>query len=174
MIANKFYILIQETLTGDLPKHNEWEYIDYTTEAGGSSLSTLTGTTFVINQTKYSTASPFDLEEHMSGLTVNYLGTESAFDISTLTPQFGDEQPFPGSIRLVRASDIEEMNFLINLPNGVFTTSQNPSKLTNTTMNTMITEVALHSENKDVMVVAKSSKPIPRTGAQVFSIKLDF
>jgi hypothetical protein len=34
--------------------------------------------------------------------------------------------------------------------------------------------VALHNENKDVMVVAKSSKPIPRTGAQVFSIKLDF
>jgi hypothetical protein len=168
IIANKFYILIQETITGDLPTHNGWEYIDYTTEAGGSSLSSLTGTTFVINETKNNTALAFDLEDHMSGLTVNYLGTESAFDVSTLTPQFGDEQPFPGSVRLVRASDIEEMNFLINLPNGVYTTSQNPSKLNNTTMNTMITEVALHNENKDVMVVAKSSKPIPRTGAQDF------
>lgn len=123
-IANRFYILIQETLTGDLPRHNDWEYIDYTNEAGGAFLPTLTGTTFIIDNYKNSQALSFDLEEHMSGLTINYLGTESAFDVSTLTPQFGDEQPFPGSVKLVRASDIEEMNFLINLPNGVYTTSQ--------------------------------------------------
>jgi hypothetical protein len=37
-----------------------------------------------------------------------------------------------------------------------------------------VTDIALLNGNKEVMVIAKTSVPVTRTGAQVFSIKLDF
>ena len=89
----------------------------------------------------------------------------------TTQPQFGDEQPFPGSIRLVRATDIEEMNFLINLPCNQFDVTQNP---TYESGDKYITEVALLNSNKEPLVVAKTSVPIKRLGTQVFAVKLDF
>ena len=97
----------------------------------------------------------------------NYLG----YTGSTTEPQFGDEQPFPGSIKVVRASDVEQMNFLINLPTGKFTKSQNPTYISG---DSMITEVALLDSGKNPLVIAKASKPLKRTGTQVFSVKLDF
>lgn len=172
-IANSFYILAQETENNDYPNPDNWTIMDYTTEAGGSSLSGLTGTSFTITSTKFDGGTTFDLESHMGTLSSNYLGTSTSNDFNVLTPQFGDEQPFPGSVRLVRSSDIEVMKFYINLPNGNFTTSQNPTKINNT-MNPMITEIALLNDKKDVMVMGKSSKPISRTGTQVFTINLDF
>ena len=98
---------------------------------------------------------------HLQGVT--FTGTTDT--------HFGDTQPFPGSVKLVRATDIEEMNFLINLPDGKFTISQNPS---NKGQSPVITEVALLDSNKNALVMAKTPKPIKRTGSQVFSVKLDF
>jgi hypothetical protein len=92
-------------------------------------------------------------------------------DWGVTTPQFGDEQPFPGSIRLVRATDIEEMNFLINLPCNQFDQTQNPTYVSG---NKYITEVALLNVNKEPLVVAKTSVPLKRSGTQVFAVKLDF
>jgi hypothetical protein len=174
LTADTFHILIQETIDGDSPIPDNWLYMDFTTEAGGSTLSSLTGTTFIINESKYNSGTLFDLENHFSSLSSNYLGDQSSNDVTNLSPQFGDEQPFPGSIRLVRATDIEEMKFLINLPDGKFTTSQNPTKNDNLSMNPMITEISLLDANKDTLVIAKTSKPIPRVGTQVFAVKLDF
>jgi hypothetical protein len=88
-----------------------------------------------------------------------------------LEPEFGDEQPFTGSIRLVRAVDLEVMRFLINLPSGEFTTTQNPSYISGKSKR--ITEVALLNDNKEVLVIAKVPKPIVRTGTQVFAVKID-
>ena len=180
-VANKFTVLVQivDSVTGS-PIPNEWRKIDLTSEVGGNGVTLLnktgfTGTTFTITKTQYDAASSnkFDLENHMSGVTTNYLGTTGV----TTDSQFGDEQPFPGSIRLVRATDIEEMNMLINLPSSQFVTSQNPTRFTGTTETTVskyITEVALLDSLKEPLVVAKTSIPIQRTGTQVFAIKLDF
>jgi len=173
LIANSFHILAQETSNNQLPSPDNWTIMDYTTEAGGATLSGITGTSFTITSTKFDNGTTFDLETHFSALSSNYLGSSSSNDISVTTPQFGDEQPFPGSVRLVRSSDIEEMKFYINLPSGKFSLSQNPSKVNNT-MNPMITEIALLNSKKDVMVMAKASKPISRIGTQVFTINLDF
>ncbi len=88
--------------------------------------------------------------------------------------QFGDEQPFPGSVKLVRCSDIEEMRFLVNLPHTQWNHSQNPTfnKVENT--GPRITEVALLDQNKESLVTAKTSSPIKRVGFQVISVKIDF
>lgn len=161
----RFYILIQETTdnTNRLPNSDDWKIIDYTTEAGGSSLSGLTGTTFTITKDDLDNANPFDLEDFMGS---NYLLTGTTID-----SQFGDEQPFPGSVRLVRASDVEQMNFLVNLPSGTFETTQNP---TYTTGNKYITEIALLNSNKEALVKGKTAIPVKREGTQVFSLRLDF
>lgn len=165
-VANQFYILTQMVDNGELPTPSNWDYIDFTTEAGGDGTDlldpdNLTGVTFTINKSKYDDGTAFDIENFI-GLVPN--------EPSTL-PQFGDEQPFPGSVKLVRASDILEMNFLVNLPTGKFTTSQNK---TYSSGDTRITEIVLLNESKETMVVAKTAKPIRRTGTQVFAVKLDF
>jgi hypothetical protein len=161
----RFYILIQDTTdnTDRLPNPEEWKIIDFTSQAGGSSLSGLTSTTFTITKSMFTGATFFDLETFMGS---NYLLTGTTTD-----SQFGDEQPFPGSIRLVRASDVEQMNFLVNLPSTQFTETQNP---TYSSGNKYITEVALLDSNKEVLVKSKSAIPVKRSGTQVFSIRLDF
>jgi hypothetical protein len=88
------------------------------------------------------------------------------------SPQFGDEQPFPGSIKLVRAMDIEKMNFLVNLPASQFNVTQNPTYTTG--QDKRITEVALLNENKEVLAIGKTANPVKRSGTQVFAVKIDF
>jgi hypothetical protein len=170
-VANKFYALVQ---TGATPSPSAWKKIDLTSQITGYTSgyinpTGLTGVSFTINYTSFNSAPIFDLEDHMSGVTSNYLN-DTELSGSTL-PQFGDEQPFPGSVRLVRATDIEEMNMLINLPSTQFTTSQNPTYVSG---DKMITEVALLDSNKEPLVVAKTPTPVKRTGTQVFAVRLDF
>jgi hypothetical protein len=168
-VFNKFYILTQMVGNGEQPLSDDWNYIDFTSEADGDGSSplnptNLTGRTFTIDKTKYNTGTgtTFNIESFMSPIPNN--------EPPSTLPQFGDEQPFPGYVKLVRATDIEEMNFLINLPSGKFSTSQNPTK----SGNPRITEVILLNESKETLLVAKTSKPIERIGTQVFAVKLDF
>jgi hypothetical protein len=72
---------------------------------------------------------------------------------------------------MVRATDIEEMKFLVNLPASKFHSSQNPTYVSG---DPKITEVALLNSNKKALVIAKTATPISRVGSQVFSVKLDF
>jgi hypothetical protein len=172
-IANKFYALVQ---TGTTPTTSKWIKIDITSKISGYTSgyidpTNLVNYTFTITKSDYTGGTSFDLEDHMSDVTTDYLWNTTG---STTQPQFGDEQPFPGSIRLVRATDIEEMNMLINLPSTQFLTSQNPTYPTTGTTPTYITEVALLDSLKEPLVIAKTSTPIKRTGTQVFAIKLDF
>lgn len=173
-VANKLYALVQVTDNNVYPSSDSWRKIDITSQIPGytSGLinpSTLTGTTFTINKDLYDNSSTiFDLETHFSGLQSNYLGDAT----STTQPQFGDNQYFPGSIKLVRASDVEKMQFTVSLSSDKFLVTQNPSYQSGATKK--ITEVALLNDKKETMVIAKSSIPITRTGQQVFSINLDF
>jgi len=113
-----------------------------------------------------------DLTTQISGHTVgNYLGPLPNIDQPTL-PQFGDSQPFPGAVQLTRATDVEVLNFMVNLPGTQFLTSQNPTYVTGQPKR--ITEVALLNENKEPLVTAKLAKPLERTGNQVFSVRIDF
>ena len=176
-VANKFYALVQ---TGATPSTSAWKKIDLTSQITGYTSgyinpTGLTGVSFTINYTAFNSASTFDLEDHMSGVTTDYLWNTTG---STTQPQFGDEQPFPGSVRLIRATDIEEMNMMINLPSTQFTKTQNPTKYnldgTEKSGDKYITEVALLNSNKEPLVVAKAPTPVKRAGTQVFAIKLDF
>jgi hypothetical protein len=167
--ANKFYGLVQVTANGQKPSPNSWKIIDLTSQISGHTVgslingSTMCGYQFVITGDMVDSASTYNLE--------TYLGPLPSLSESTL-PQFGDSQPFPGSVRITRATDIEVLNFMVNLPSTQFTQTQNPSYITG--QNKRITEIALLNDNKEPLVMAKCPKPITRTGNQVFSVRLDF
>ena len=159
--ANEMYVLAQRT-TNSLPSPSAWKKIPVSITLNGDSLispSSVTGLTFTINNTNYTAASNFVLSGH------------TGQSYSGVTTQFGNEQPFAGSVKLTRESRIEEMNFLVNLPSGKFATSQNPTYVSG---NPKVTEVALLDSNKTALVIAKTANPVTRVGTQVFSVKLDF
>lgn len=165
--AKYMYVLLQSTSANDLPNPNNWKAIPISglsTTGGYLEPSGITGNSITITKSMYTSGTTFDLEDFMGNDYMGYTG-------STTQPQFGDEQPFPGSVKVIRASDVEQMNFLINLPSGKFTKSQNPTFLSG---DSNITEIALLDSNKNALVIAKTPHPIKRAGTQVFSIKLDF
>jgi len=162
-IANEFYLLYQLTDNGLTPDPDSWLKKKYTLTLNGNSLiesSSLAGQTFTLNQTDYAAGTSFILSNHMN----------KNFSLSS-GPYFGDEQPFPGSINAVRATEIQQLSFKVNLPADKFTTSVNP---TYTSGNLKITEVALLNSNKDTLIMGKLSAPLTRSGAQVFMVQLDF
>jgi hypothetical protein len=169
-LCRRFYVLVQRTDADDIPQPDMWKILEYTTDLGGNgttfiSDADITGYTFTITESDYDGASFFDLE--------TFLGTDYLLSTSATTePQFGDEQPFPGSIKLVRATDLETMNFSINLPSTQFLETQNPTYSVGSTKK--ITDIALLNTNKETLVVAKTSIPITRVGSQVISVKIDF
>jgi len=166
-IANKFFVLAQMVNTGEQPLPDGWKIIDFTAEIPNHTVGTyinpvnMRGARFILTYDDYDNASKYDIED--------YLGLFP--DEPSTAPEFGDTQPFPGSIKFVRATDIHTMRFLINLPSSQFITTQNPTYVAGTSK--WITEVALLNENKDVMVIAKTSKPVKRTGTQVIGVKID-
>jgi len=168
-IANQFQLLIQVTNYGDLPEPNLWKLLDMTS--------------YIPNHTAGNIINPSNLVDYSFQVTFDmYDNDTTIFDLESYigdipnqpstSPQFGDEQPFPGSIKLVRAMDIEKMNFLVNLPASQFNVTQNPTYTTG--QDKRITEVALLNENKEVLAIGKTANPVKRSGTQVFAVKIDF
>ena len=151
--ATQFHILYQLTNNGVRPSFNSWKIRNYTSEL--SSINDLkTGFTFTINQTKYDDVTTYTSSLSSYGNEVTYTGGTTGV-----------------TINVVRATDIQEMNFLVNLPDTKFNTSQNP---TCSNCTPKITEVALLNSNKETLVIGKLSSPTTRVGNQVISVKLDF
>ena len=156
--ATQFHILTQIN-TGQTPSSGLWYKRDYTTDLGGDINNIKTGHTFTINQTK--------ITEAIAGGTysssLSGFGVDRALSGETIT----------GTVALVRASDIEEMVFKLNLPEGKFTSSQNPTYISG---DKKITEVALLNSNKETLAMGKLATPWPRsnTANQVIEVKLDF
>jgi hypothetical protein len=181
-VATTMKVLIQET-TNDadkLPNHNLWTEVDITSLIPNHTVgqfinpNNLIDFNFIITGLMVEDGKLFDLENY---LTINGVvgNTNNIPNEPSSEPQFGDEQPFPGSIKLVRSTDIEEMRFLLNLPDTQFTETQNPTYSNVARVNDKyVTEVVLLDQNKDVLVVAKTATPVKRIGTQVFSVKLDF
>ena len=151
--ATQFHILYQLTNNGVQPTPNSWKIRNYTGDL--NSIDDLkNGFTFTINQTKFA-----DVTTYTSSLSS--FGIDRALSGGTIT----------GTVALVRASDIEEMVFNLNLPTDKFTTSQNPTYVSG---DKKVTEVALLNSNKETLAMGKLSSPITRIGNQVIQVKIDF
>ena len=168
-VANKFYVLVQKVDTGDQPSPDGWKIIDMTSEIPNHTVGgyinpvNMRGSRFVVTDEQYIDAPYYDIEDFLGEMP-------DEPPVSPTTPEFGDQQPFPGSIKLTRATDLEVMRFLVNLPDSTFETTQNPTYVSG---DKRVTEIALLDENKDVLVIGKTPRPIVRTGTQVFAVKID-
>lgn len=153
-IANKFYIYYQRVLGDAAPSSENWVQMDFTNEVlplvGGVINPALLRNRFIITN------------NDVTGGTHNY--TWAGAD------NFGMSQVLPGSVKLRRAYDIKLMKYYVNLPDGEFTKTQNPTYLNG---DKYITEVGLLDENFDMVVSGKLSTPLKRTGSQILSVKLD-
>lgn len=165
-IADELHILFQITNNNELPESDSWLRYPHAIALNGSGLidsSLLDNHNVTINESDYLDA--VDLGQF-------YLGEFMADDFTTTSgPYFGDEQVFPGSVSVVRGTEIETLTFRANLPSDKFTTSVNP---TYTSGNPMITEVALLNSNKETLIMAKMSEPLERSGDQTIDVQLDF
>jgi hypothetical protein len=151
--ATQIHILHQFTDNGEQPDPNQWYIKNYTNDL--SSINDLkTGFTFTLNETKINAAET------------------NGYYVSSLT-NFGKQRTYTeGTVSTVIGTDVQVMNFVINLPDSKFTISQNPTYVSGTKY---ITEIALLNSNKETMVVGKFSAPRARTtSVDVFSVKLDF
>jgi hypothetical protein len=155
-IADKFEILIQVTEKNKTPNRFNWKSIDLTSQIENHKVGeyiseeNLTSQKFIIDKNLYDKSKQIELND----LSIN------------------EEFVFPGNIKLVLASDIEEMRILINTPHNNFNESQNPTYQEG--QQKKVTEIALLNEEKETLIMAKMAVPVTRDGSQTFVVKLDF
>lgn len=155
-IADKFEILIQVTEKNKTPNRFNWKSIDLTNQIENHKVGeyiseeNLTSQKFIIDKNLYDKSKQIELND----LSIN------------------EEFVFPGNIKLVLASDIEEMRILINTPHNNFNESQNPTYQEG--QQKKVTEIALLNEEKETLIMAKMAVPVTRDGSQTFVVKLDF
>ena len=166
--ANSFKILCQIVSGNTQPSPTAWKEIDFTSEISGTSVngyltvSGLTGNTFQITNTLYSSASTYNL--------ANYIDIPENGYPEILN--FGDEYYFYGNLETDITATIYEMRYLINLGRNQFTNTSNPTWLSGTT--SYVTEIGLYDSNYDLIVISKLQSPELRQGIQQYVVKLDF
>lgn len=176
--ANKFSALVQIVSGNTQPESDSWVAIDLTNQIPNHTIGNLINPNnlcdyqFVIDLDMFDSGSLYSIGTNTSS-TDNLLGYQPTTISGDATlPQFGDSQPFAGSVKLTRASDLEVMTFMINLPSSQFTETQNPTYISGATKR--ISEIALLDGSKNVLAMSKTAKPVIRSGVQVFAVKIDF
>jgi len=166
--ANSVKLLCQMVTGTTKPNPTSWREIDITNEISGSSInnyltmSGLTGTTFQISLSEYTSAPYYDLSDYIDLTPLN--------DTDVLN--FGDEYYFYGNFETDISATIYEMRYLVNLGRNQFTNTSNPTWVSGTT--SYVTEIGLFDSNKDLMVISKFQSPELRQGIQQIVVKLDF
>lgn len=164
--ANSMKLIFQLVEGNQRPNPTNWLEYDVTSmltlDSGYILSSSITGTTFVIDQEMYDNAIPYELQ--------NYLDIPQLNDTEIMN--FGDEYYFYGNIETDISATIYEMRYLVNLGRNQFTDTSNPTWTKGTS--SYVTEIGLYNSQKDLMVISKLQSPELRQGIQQYVIKLDF
>jgi hypothetical protein len=155
-VADKIFVLLQITDKDKIPNKNNWKIVNLTTQIENHNQSQnikpedLTNQKFIIDKIMYEDSEEFIVDDY----------------------SLNEDIIFPGNVKLVMASDIEEMRILINTPHHNFNETQNPTYQEG--QQKKVTEIALLNEEKETLVMAKMAVPVSRNGSQTFVVKLDF
>jgi hypothetical protein len=164
--ATSMKLIFQLTGPNQRPNPAAWKESDVTSFLtlynGVITRQSLSGVTFVIDQTMYDNAVPYELQ--------NYIRIPQNGQTEQLN--FGDEYFFYGNIVTDISATIYEMKYQINLGNNQFTNTSNPSWTTGT--NAYVSEIGLYNSQKELMVISKLQSPQLRQGIQQMVVKLDF
>jgi hypothetical protein len=166
--ATAMYALVQLVDKGDRPSPDGWMLIDITSQlpgvSGNITASNIVNSQLIITKSMYDSGTLYELSD--------FIGAQPLENGGQGSPQFGDETTLPGLVNATRATNIHEMNMIVNLPGTQFVASQNPTKLAG--VNARVTEIGLYNEAKELLVIGKMSSPKERVGFQQFSLKIDF
>ena len=158
---DEFFLLAQITDNDEQPSSNNWTKIPQTEISltnGFISSSDIENKIFTINGSD------------LTGDTFN-LTTHTNDDYNNSDSYFGDEKKFPGSVNVIRGTEIITMSYEINLPEGKFEYSQNPRHTDGDPI--YLTEVALLNSNKDALVIGKFKTPVLKTSTPIL-VEIDF
>ena len=167
--ANELIILAQKVTTGQRPNPSLWSEINVTsqiesTKIGGYITATgLTNSTISINKPDFDSAPIYNLS--------NYIDIPTAGETGQ-TLNFGGEYFFYGELQTDIQATIYVLNYLCNLGQSQFMTSNNPTWSTSDTP--YVSEVGLYDNNKNLMIISKVQSPEMRLGVQQYNIKIDF
>ena len=166
--ANQMQIICQKRTDTLRPDPTQWRIIDVTDELSATTvngyltMSGITGTTFQISYSNYTSAPTYNLSNYIS------LVPNGSPDIMN----FGDEYYFYGNLETDITATIYEMRYLVTLGRNQFTNTSNPTWTSGTT--SYVTEVGLFNEAKELLVISKLQSPELRQGIQQYVVKLDF
>lgn len=160
---NSMKILVQKVSGDTRPNPTQWLEIDVTGDLTNPiTQNSITGTTFVIDDDNFTSATSYDLSDYIS-LVPN--GSPQIMN-------FGDEYYFYGNFDTDISATIYEMNYLVNLGRNQFTNTSNPTWTSGTT--SYVSEIGIYDSDLDLIVVSKLQSPQKRQGIQQFVVKLDF
>ena len=163
--ASGFKVLVQKVSGDTRPSPTQWYSIDFSSDVVSGGLiaqSAMTGTTFIIDDNNFASATLYNLSNYIS-LVPN--GSPEILN-------FGDEYYFYGAFETDISATIYEMKYLVNLGRNQFTDTSNPTWTSGTT--SYVTEIGLYDSNLDLIVISKLQSPQLRQGIQQFVVKLDF
>jgi len=167
--ANNLVILTQRVTTGQRPNPSSWREIDVTSQIESTKIdgyitaTGLTNSTISINKPDYDSASLYNLDNYIDIPTLGETGQ---------TLNFGGEYFFYGELQTDIQATIYVLNYLCNLGQSQFMTSNNPTWSTSDTP--YVSEVGLYDNNKNLMIISKVQSPEMRLGVQQYNIKIDF
>ena len=167
--ANNLVILAQKVSSGQTPNPSQWREIDVTSQINSTKINGfitvtgLTNSTISINKPDYDGASLYTLNDYVEIPTLGQTGQ---------TLNFGGEYFFYGTIQSDIQATIYVLNYLCNLGDNQFKTSNNPTWSTSDTL--YVSEVGLYDSDKNLMIISKVQSPELRQGVQQYSIKIDF
>ena len=167
--ANNLVILAQKVSSGQTPNPSQWREIDVTSQINSTKINGfitvtgLTNSTISINKPDYDGASLYTLNDYVEIPTLGQTGQ---------TLNFGGEYFFYGTIQSDIQATIYVLNYLCNLGDNQFKTSNNPTWSTSDTP--YVSEVGLYDSDKNLMIISKVQSPELRQGVQQYSIKIDF
>ena len=185
--ADRLHILYQIVPNGATLSTTAWLYKNVTSDivnhsSGQISAVNLKATTFYLTGNDLA-SNANSTDPKCTGFTSTSYVMNNFVSVSTNSEelQFGDEYFFYGSLETDIMATIYEMRHVVQLGNGEFDTSLNPTWVDYSNASgvheRLITEIGLYDNENgvpDLMAIAKLQSPVKRENEQQFTITIDF
>ena len=167
--ADKFYVLLKKTISGDTYNPSGWTIYDMTSSVRNQTVgfpilgSNLNSSKIRLSWSALTYGSQFNIVNFMSGNT------------TTSILQLGDEEFLFGNVSTDIGATVYQTNLLCVIDETMFNRSVNPT-FNVYTGTPYISEVGIYSDDKDLVGIAKLASPVikSRQNSTIYQINLDF
>jgi hypothetical protein len=167
--ADKFYILLKKTVSGDTYNPSGWTIYDMTSSVRNQIVglpivgSNLNSSKIRLSWSALTYGNQFNIVNFMSGNTTNSI------------LQLGDEEFLYGNVSSDIGATVYQTNLLCVIDENAFNRSVNPT-FNVYTGTPYVSEVGIYSDDRDLVAIAKLATPIikSRQNSTIYQISLDF